>query len=260
MYEKFEKEYEAYQKDPSLPAPILEVECKNIQDVARYYCESELAPSTPEFRLEMCYQPNDTTGDQDKIFIPKLIEGEKLTSNVSADSNGFMVETMVNPVYAIAPEAFAQVTNLTELTLPESTKYIGDNAFEGATAITKIAGSGIVAVGNQAFKNCTSIEVMDVMSSLTLIGAEAFRASGIRTITFPQSLTTIGAGAFADCKHLALIEFTNSPRKEIEIRKYTFYNCPVLGEFEWGTASPEITAIGEGAFGFETATPKYNEF
>ena len=232
----------------------------------QYYCET-MNPRDPAYRLVACEVPTRQPSGQttlETVYIPRLIKkiaeeaGESLREDLDPsatgskyDANGFLASEKLTAVVAIAPKAFQGVVNLREVTLPAVTKYIGDEAFQGATSITQLSGEGIQAIGNRTFEGCTSIEQMNIMSSLQYIGAEAFKSSGISEIVFASSLQEVGPGAFSDCPQLTTIEVLNSSRSYFKIGKYAFFNCPVLQNFDWNTANDAVT---DGAFAFSSTT------
>ncbi|MBO5292251.1 MAG: leucine-rich repeat protein [Lachnospiraceae bacterium] len=243
----------------------------NPDNAMQYYCEKDIDIRDPAFRLVACQKPvRDTVSGNDtvlkKVYIPRLVTkiAEETGNTVDEeliplpqnryDANGFLPKTELTAVTAIAPRAFKGVVNLRELSLPEQTKYIGDEAFEGATSITNLSGIGIEALGNRAFKGCTSIKQMDIMSSLKTIGTEAFAASGISDITFASSLQEIGPGAFNGCSNLSTIVVENATRSYFKIGPYAFFDCPRIQNFDWNTANDAVTEIGEGAFAFSSTT------
>src|ERR1035437_2444696 len=65
------------------------------------------------------------------------------------------------PANAIPEGAFYSIktqlgkTSLTTVVLPTSATIIGNNAFNGCTALTSVTGSSIASVGTYAFYNCS---------------------------------------------------------------------------------------------------------
>ena len=59
----------------------------------------------------------------------------------------------------IGENAFADFTNLKEITIPNSVKEIGESAFDSCTALTSITiPDGVTRIGVCAFANCKSLK------------------------------------------------------------------------------------------------------
>ncbi len=64
-------------------------------------------------------------------------------------------------VTAIAENAFADCSGLTEITIPENITSIQSQAFAGCSSLKKITlSSSVKLIGNSAFANCTSLETI----------------------------------------------------------------------------------------------------
>ena len=75
-------------------------------------------------------------------------------------------------------------SGLTELTLPNSVKSIGDGAFAYCSGLTELTlPNSVTSIGNCAFGGC----------------------SGLTELTLPNSITSIGDYAFAYCSDLSKI-------------------------------------------------------
>lgn len=130
-------------------------------------------------------------------------------------------------VSEIGYAAFANQKKIKEVTLPDSIKAIGPNAFENCTAMTKIhisETSNLNSIGNAAFYNCI----------------------GLKTITYPVAVKTIGHNAFERCSNLEIAESYFQANSELEIiGNSAFAECSKLGKFE---LAPQLTTIGANAF------------
>ena len=80
------------------------------------------------------------------------------------------------PVTSIGFAAFRHCTAVTTIILPDSIRYIKDDAFNGCTSLRELElGKGISSIGNWAFLNCSSIQRLNVLNDVTKVGTEAFR-------------------------------------------------------------------------------------
>ena len=79
------------------------------------------------------------------------------------------------PVASITTAAFYNCNELTEVTIPNTVRFIGDFAFNG----------------------CTGLKSIILPNSIkTIIGGAFYNCSELSSITFPNSVTSIGNGAF----------------------------------------------------------------
>lgn len=92
---------------------------------------------------------------------------------------------------------FYNCTNLTEVVIPETLSYIGNNAFNKCTAITKVDLGKVVKIGEGAFYNTGIIE-LELPNTLIELGADAFRlCKSLTAVTLPESLKILGNCCFA---------------------------------------------------------------
>lgn len=140
----------------------------------------------------------------------------------------------------IGDEAFSGCSGLTSITIPETVRTIGTNAFSetGLTSVNIPASVENIDFG--AFSNCLKLETITVdadnpyfdsrnncnaiiqtddnllvagckgttiPSSVEEIGRMAFYGSGLQTVTIPASVSVIGSEAFSDCGRLFEVTF-----------------------------------------------------
>lgn len=83
---------------------------------------------------------------------------------------------------------------------------IGDNAFNGNTALTGITlPEGITSIGQSAFDECHNLVLPTLPNSVAYIGKYAFRRAGksgsqTTDLVLPEDLTTIERYAFEECR------------------------------------------------------------
>ena len=94
-------------------------------------------------------------GTDTDIILPSEIEGRKVAS--------------------IWRNAFADCTELTSITIPDSVTSIQSSAFENCTGLTSVnMPNSVTYIARTAFYNCTSLKSVTIPASVTDIGSKAF--------------------------------------------------------------------------------------
>ena len=150
--------------------------------------------------------------------------------------------TFASGVTEIAYEAFAGCSALESVELPESLVSIDKRAFNG-TALTEITLPGSTRnVGDSAFSNCSSLSEANLNEGLESLGHSVFSSSAIETIVLPNSLVTMGESCFMWNEKLSDVTIGS---RLTSIPGYTFYYCSALKNID----IPEnITVIGDYSF------------
>ena len=78
-----------------------------------------------------------------------------ITSNTYADGKGVIV--FDKDLTWMGNATFWDCSNLTNITIPNSVRTIGDHAFSGTSLESATIGSGISSIGEEAFVNCFTI-------------------------------------------------------------------------------------------------------
>ncbi len=144
---------------------------------------------------------------------------------------------------SLKPYAFAYNTDIKELELPQTLKYIGDHAFD----------------------SCENLKTIYLPEGLQKIGNAAFRSTALSTLYLPESIVEIGDSAFMHSKNVMALTI---PSGITEIKPYTFYGCfseamfdapPAEEVFNLSVVIPDaVTSIGDYAFyGCAVNTRKY---
>ncbi len=129
------------------------------------------------------------------------------------------------------------------LTIAETVREIGDNAFTECAGLTSVDLSNVETIGDFAFFNCTKLTKIEIPSSVTKIGFGAFmNCSGTRTLSLGTNVTELGGHSFFRCNKMTSV---NIACKELKIGKSAFADCRQLSIKEL----PEgVSEIGEYAF------------
>ncbi len=114
-------------------------------------------------------------------------------------------------VTVIGNYAFANRTNLTQISMPESITKIGNYAFSDCSNLRNITlFNNITQIGSYAFYNCINLQNIVIPNSVTKIGNNAFNTcESITKITIPDSVTSVNVSAFYNCKSLKEITLGN---------------------------------------------------
>lgn len=125
--------------------------------------------------------------------------------------------TVKDGTVTIASYAFANCTQITEITIPQSMKYVCYYAFGNCTGITKatMPTSAISALRE------SPITVAIINGGDSLYYNVFDRYTKLTTVTIPESVTVIDGGAFINCGQLATI---NLPSALVSIEADAFYD------------------------------------
>ena len=149
-----------------------------------------------------------------------------------------------HPVTDIVYRAFYNCASLTKITIPDSVKYVGPNAFSGCTGLETVeVGANVEEIGEWAFSGCTGLTSIALPDSVTAIGRNAFVACGsLESIAIPQGVKAIADRTFYNCTSLTAVEIPDGVDK---IGKSAFSHCEALESI----AIPEgVTSIVYSAF------------
>jgi hypothetical protein len=185
------------------------------------------------------------TGPGGAIVIPDTIEGL--------------------PVTMIGNQAFAGLTNLTNVTIPDSVTGIGYGAFLGCDGLTSITvPSNVVSITWGAFGACTNLAAITVaagnnsFSSVDGVLFDKEQASLLQcpggkagVYVVPQSVTNIGRLAFGGCVRLKEITVGTNVTS---IFWDAFPRCPSLEAITVDERNPTFSSVAGVLFDKEQTT------
>lgn len=100
-----------------------------------------------------------------------------------------------HPVYKIGDNAFYEDEKLKKITLPNTLRIIGREAFASSSLETAILPNSLLIIEDGAFAD-SSLKSVNIPDSVSVIGEEAFSGTEITSITIPRLVISIGARAF----------------------------------------------------------------
>ena len=232
------------------------------------------APATAQAQFSYTTNAGGTT-----VTITDYTGSNTVVSIPTTNSDGLTV-------VSIGSSAFASLSNLTSVTIPNSVTNIGEMAFYACSDLTSVTiGTIVTSIGPEAFEADTDLTNVTFPNSLTSIGYLAFAwCDSLTSVTIPASVTDIGYGPFPACGSLAAITvnsnnpayssvggvlFDNSqtlliqcpgalagsytvPDSVTNIGDWAFYECFDLTSVTIPTIPNSVLSIGEWAFGYDT--------
>jgi BspA type Leucine rich repeat region (6 copies)/PKD domain len=133
------------------------------------------------------------------------------------------------PMTSLGQQAFANISTVTSVAIPDSVTNIGELAFSSCSALADITISAGVSniqfgmfedcfslsevtfrgdvtnFGDYAFASCPDLVSLTIPNTLTSLGQYAFFGGGLTNVTIPAGLTNIGEAAFLFCNVLPAI-------------------------------------------------------
>lgn len=132
-----------------------------------------------------------------------------------------------SPVIAIDDNGFYNDKALVSITLPETIRTIGFEAFAGCTSLRSFdMPDSVTTMYHRAFFGCTSLSEIKLSKNLKVINSKTFtNCTSLRKIEFPEGFEKIENDGFTDCTGLQEVYFP----KTLKLLSYTvFINCPKI--------------------------------
>lgn len=115
-------------------------------------------------------------------------------------------------IVEIGDSAFKESMTVGSITLPNSVKIIGEEAFKSCVRLWQInLPEGLTTIKDRAFNYVTTIKSITFPSSLKHIGKEAFSFNGFYEITIPSSIKELKSKTFANALYLKTVIFEGNP-------------------------------------------------
>jgi hypothetical protein len=144
--------------------------------------------------------------------------GITITGYTGSVPDALVIPTNINglTVTAVGGGAFAGISDLTSVTIPDTVNTIGENAFSSSGLTSVTIPFGVTNISEGVFSGCIGLTNAVIPGSVTYIGQGAFGDTGLTSVTIPGSVTNFGMGAFASESYLtnAVISFGISSLQE----------------------------------------------
>lgn len=193
--------------------------------------------------IDLICTSKDALADQD-ITIPSTIDGKT--------------------VVELGTDCFRK-SKITGVTIPDTVKKIGYNAFQGSYLLARVDLGKIEEISDDVFKGCTALESLTIPNTLKKAGLSAsINNKNVKNITFedgltevpgclcvntgitsvvlPDSVKSIGYNAFENCTELTSVDLGKISNISFDV----FKGCTSLTELtipktlKTGSVSPSI--------------------
>ena len=155
--------------------------------------------------------------------------------------------TVADGTRVIAGMAFGMCNGVTSLSLPSSVVSIGENAFQGCTAMTKADLSKctkMTSIPNSCFTNCKGLTSILLPSGVREIGNYAFFSIGATQLYLPDNVVSIGDNAFLGSK----LQTLSMPSSVEKIGQEAFKNSASLSAITLRGNNTTVIKAGSNAF------------
>jgi hypothetical protein len=187
---------------------------------------------------EICVDYWDTNGDGklDEVEAAAVTNlGTAFSGNESITS--FDELRYFTKLKSIGDNAFQGCSALSHIVIPENVTAIGKNAFNSCTALNSLSIPNAVEIINEgAFENCVNLVTLSLSDYLESIGIS------LELIKLPEQLETIGEAAFKNCSSLTI---SSLPSELTSIGSYAFSGCTGLTSMDIPRG---ITSMGNYVF------------
>lgn len=150
--------------------------------------------------------------------------------------------------------SYASTCMITSVTIPNTVKKIGDNAFSCFSAVETLEiPDSVVEIGNDAFYACSGITDLVIPDSVKRIGSSAFGfCSGLKTVLIGNGLTDISddGSIFKNCPSLESITVDDKNTVYRSVDNCLIKDDVIISGCKNSVISDEcgVTKVGKDAF------------
>ena len=155
-----------------------------------------------------------------------------------------MEELTIGEGVQTIPSDLAYSSKIQSVTMPNSVKSIGEQAFYRCHELKTVnLSDSLRSIAPLAFAQCEKIESITLPKTLTSLGYSAFNGCiGLKTVTLSPELTSIESSVFGNCSSLTGVVI---PPRVRSIGYEAFYKCSGL---RYVTLPDSLTQMGVSAF------------
>ena len=189
-------------------------------------------------------------GKDKTLTIPSELAEKKVSgigNGAFANMSDLTSVTIQKGITSIGDSAFAMCKSLKSITIPSSVTSIGNSAFRYCWSLTSVTiPNGVTNIGNYAFADCDSLTSVTIPSSVKSIGYYAFSGcESLTSVTIPSSIKIINSSMFDDCSSLTSVTI---PDSVTTIKGGAFAGCSSLKSI---TIPKSVTSIDHCALGYD---------
>lgn len=181
------------------------------------------------------YNPNDPDDDSD----PSCTKAPWYSLR-----DHIKTAVIANGINRVGMSAFFGCSKLTDVTIPDSIRFIDAYAFSGCSGLLSITlPKGITDIQPYTFDGCVNLTEVTIPDGVTTIGMGAFEGcSSLTRVILPGSLTCVGDYSFSYCGSLPAVTI---PDNVTSIENHAFAYCVQLKSV---TIPHSVEYIGWNAF------------
>ena len=185
--------------------------------------------------------------DSTELVVPETIGGRTVTAigdSAFANLGDLTAITLPDSITTIGKYAFEACGSLASINLPDGISSIEDGTFSGCTDLTALTiPNSVTFIGDSAFSYCSSLTSLTIPEGVSAILPETFYGcSGLTNLVLPSSITSIGDYAFSDCDVLTTLMIPDGVKS---IGSNAFMNCKGLTSI---VLPDSVETIGEHLF------------